>query len=52
MSLEITNVTQLVFNCSITESNYVNGKESPFLFNCGIDVPVGYQLSRELTNIS
>ena len=50
--INIVNVTQLVFNCSITESNYVNGKESPFLFNCGIDVPVGYRLSRELTNIS
>ena len=24
----------------------------PFLYNCGIDVPVGYRLSRELTDIS
>ena len=24
----------------------------PFLYNCGINVPVGYRLSRELTNIS
>ena len=50
--INIVNVTQLVFNCSLTESNYVNGRESPFLFNCGINVPVGYRLFRELTDIS
>ena len=50
--INIVSVTQLVFNCSLTESNYVNGKESPFLYNCGINVPVGYRLFRELTDIS
>ena len=50
--IDITNVSQLIFNCSITERNYINGKEVPFLYNCGIDVPVGYRLARELTDIS
>ena len=50
--INIVNVTQLIFNCSLTESNYVNGRESPFLYNCGINVPVGYRLFRELTDIS
>ena len=50
--IDIVNVTQLVFNCSLTESNFVNGRESPFLYNCGINVPVGYRLFRELTDIS
>ena len=50
--INIVNVTQLVFNCSLTESNFVNGRESPFLYNCGINVPVGYRLFRELTDIS
>ena len=50
--VNIVNVTQLIFNCNITTSNYINGKEMPFLYNCGIDVPVGYRLSRELTDIS
>ena len=50
--INIVTVTQIVFNCSVTTSNYINGKESPFLYNCGIDVPVGYRLSRELTDIS
>ena len=50
--VNIANVTQLVFNCSLTQSNYINGKESPFLYNCGIDVPVGYRLARELTDIA
>ena len=50
--INIVTVTQLVFNCSLTESNFVNGRESPFLYNCGINVPVGYRLFRELTDIS
>ena len=50
--INIVNVTQMVFNCSLTESNFVNGRESPFLYNCGINVPVGYRLFRELTDIS
>lgn len=50
--VKITHVTQLIFNCNLTESNYINGRETPFLYNCGIDVPVGYRLSRELTDIS
>ena len=50
--VSIVNVTQLIFNCNITTSNYINGKEMPFLYNCGIDVPVAYRLARELTDIS
>ena len=50
--VNIVNVTQLIFNCSLTESNYINGRETPFLYNCGINVPVGYRLGRELTDIS
>ena len=50
--INIANVTQLIFNCSLTESNYINGIETPFLYNCGIDVPVGYRLARELTDIA
>jgi hypothetical protein len=43
----------LISNCSLTESNYINGKEVPFFFyNCCIDVPFGYRLARELTDIS
>lgn len=50
--INIVAVTQIVFNCSITASNYINGVETPFIYNCGINVPVGYRLTRELTNIS
>lgn len=50
--VKITNVTQLIFNCNITTSNYINGKEMPFLYSCGIDVPAGYRLTRELTDIA
>ena len=50
--VNITNVTQLVFNCNITTSNYINGQEMPFLYNCSVDVPAGYRMGRELTNIA
>ena len=50
--VNIANVTQLIFNCNITDSNYINGQEMPFLYNCSLNVPAGYRLSRELTNIS
>jgi hypothetical protein len=51
-SVNITNVTQLVFNCNITMGNYINGKEMPFLYNCSVDVPAGYRMGRELTSIA
>ena len=38
--VNITNVTQLIFNCNITKSNYIDGHEMPFLYTCGINVPV------------
>ena len=50
--VKITNVTQLIFNCNLTRSNYINGQEMPFLYNCGINVPSGYKLTRELTDIA
>ena len=50
--VNITNVTQLVFNCNITSSNYINGMKMPFLYNCSVDVPAGYRLGRELTSIA
>ena len=50
--VNITKVTQLVFNCNVTSSNFINGREMPFLYNCTINVPAGYKLSRELFNIA
>ena len=50
--VDINTVSQLIFNCNITASNYINGREMPFLYNCSVDVPVGYRLTRELTDIA
>ena len=50
--VNIARVTQLIFNCNVTDSNFINGQEVPFLYNCGIDVPAGYRLAREITDIS
>ena len=50
--VNITTVSSLIFNCNVTTSNYINGIEMPFLYNCAVDVPVGYRLTRELTDIA
>lgn len=50
--VNITMVTQLIFNCNITASNFINGKEMPFIYTCGVNVPSGYRLYREVTDIA
>ena len=52
--VDIATVSQLIFLCNVSDSstNFINGKTVPFLYNCGINVPAGYRLSRELTEIS
>ena len=50
--VDIVKVTQLVFNTNITESNYINEHQVPFIYNCSIDVPAGYRLMREIDNVS
>ena len=50
--VNITNVTQMIFNCNITASGYINGQEMPFIFNCSVDVPAGFRMGRELTKIA
>ena len=50
--VDIVKVTQMVFNTNITESNYVNAQEVPFIYSCSIDVPGGYRLMREINNVS
>ena len=50
--VNITNVTQLIFNCNVIEVNYINDIQVPFIYNCPVNVPPGFRLSRELINIS
>ena len=50
--VDICPVTQLIFNTNVSESNYINDMETPFVYNCSIDVPPGYRISREINNIS
>ena len=50
--VDICPVTQLIFNTNVTESNYINGQETPFIYNTSIDVPPGYRMMREIHNIS
>ena len=49
--VNITNVTNVVFNSNISEPNFINNRQVPFLFNCNIDVSNGFRLSREINNI-
>ena len=50
--VNITNVTQLIFNCNVIEASYINSIRVPFIYNCPVNVPPGFRLSRELSNIS
>ena len=50
--VNIAKVSQLVFNCNLVEGDYVNGSRHPFIYNCTVDVPPGYRLEREVTDIS
>ena len=49
--VDISNVSSLLFNCNISEPNYINEIQTPFLFNCTIDVPSGFRLTRELSSV-
>lgn len=51
-TVNITDVTQLIFCCHIIESNYISDLQIPFLFNSTILVPPGYRMSRELAKIT
>ena len=50
--VNITNVTQLIFCCNIIEVSYINEIQVPFIFNCSINVPPGFRMTRELTKIT
>ena len=50
--VNITNVTQLIFCCDVIEADYINELQVPFIFNCAINVPPGYRMTRELPRIT
>ena len=49
--VNISKISNIFFNCNISEMNYLNDKPSPYLMNVIVDVPSGYRLSRELQNL-
>ena len=51
-TVDIIQVTQLIFNTNVSEANFINNQAVLFLFNCSLDVPPGYRIQRELSNIS
>ena len=50
--VDICPVTQLIFNTNLSECNYINSHESPFIYSASLDVPPGYRIMREIDNIS
>ena len=46
--VNITNVTQLIFNCNVIEANYIKDIRVPFIYNCPVNVPPEFRLSRNL----
>ena len=49
--VDIINVTHLVVNTNVVESNYINEQLAPFLYACSLDSPPGYRIQREISNI-
>ena len=45
-------ILQLKVGSNFFETPCINGQEMPFLYNCSVDVPAGYRMSRELTSIA
>ena len=50
--VNISNISTILFNSNISVPNFVNDVHTPFIFNCTINVPNGYKLSRELSQIT
>ena len=50
--VDIVRVTQMIFNCNIVVADYINNVRVPFIYNCGVNVPTGYKMARELTDLT
>ena len=50
--VNISNVSSILINCSISQPNFINNKFAQFIFNCTINVGNGFRLTRELTNLT
>ena len=48
----IARVTQILFNCNIVETSWLNKVHIPLLYNCVVDVPAGYRMYRDVQTIS
>ena len=48
----IAGVTELLFNCNLVESSWLNTSHVPLLYSCVIDVPPGYRMFRDVQNVS
>lgn len=48
----IAGATELLFNCNLVESSWLNTEHIPLLYSCVIDVPPGYRMFRDVQNVS
>jgi hypothetical protein len=49
---DICPVSAILFNTNISQSNFINGIESPYLYCSPLSVPPGFRLFKQIENIS
>ena len=49
--VNISTASTILFNCNVSEMNYINNICQPYIFWCIVNVPPGYQLTREMTEV-
>ena len=49
--VNISTVSTILFNCNVSEMNYINDVCQPYIFSCNINVPPGYRLTREMSEV-
>ena len=49
--VNISTVSTLLFNTNVSQMNWLNGVSQPYIFSCNVNVPPGFRLTREMSEV-
>ena len=49
--VNISTVSTLLFHTNISQMNWLNGVSQPYIFSCNVNVPPGFRLTREMSEV-
>ena len=49
--VNISTVSTILFNTNISQMNFINGVSQPYIFSCNVNVPPGFRLAREISEV-